>query len=258
MCSLLQATKLSAAAAASKVQLSFTTAALKSQQTLEKKLHTKLAKLQSEEEQHKQTVAERHEQLRQLQEEQAAADAQLAAARQAADDEAGAANLSAAARAGKRGKRKGAAGSAGNEGGDKQAVPTELQLLLRQLAAAETELAELQGVQSAAASKATRAAAAVAGLQASLEDIETAAANSAKQMQQAALALQQAGADLEVGRATVQEAEQAWKDAHMQQRTIQVCTRGLCCCLQSNTVQVALYLVGSCVAPAWRSSDAAS
>jgi hypothetical protein len=103
-----------------------------------------------------------------------------------------------------------------------QGLSEELQVLLQQLAAAETDLAEQQGVHSAAASKATCAAASVAGLRASINDVETAAVSSARQLQQAAAALQHAGLELESGKGAVHEAEQAWKDAHMQQRMIQV------------------------------------
>jgi chromosome segregation ATPase len=248
----LQATKLSAVAAATKVQLSFSSKALKSHQALEKKLQTRLAKLQAEEAQHKQTVTERHKQLRQLQEQQAAADAELAAATQAAAEE-----HDAAGGLSKRGRRAGVAGSVDT------AVPTgltkELQQLQQQLATAEAELSDLQGLQSAAASKATRAAAAVAGLQASVEEVETAAAKSTQQLQQAAAAVQQATADATAGRAAVEEAEQAWKDAHMQQRTLQV--RGLnlavfvasgvchiCACIHSTTQLLRnVFLVAECV-----------
>ncbi|KAF6256891.1 RecF/RecN/SMC N terminal domain-containing protein [Scenedesmus sp. NREL 46B-D3] len=75
-----------------------------------KKLQTRLSKLQAEEAQHKQTVAERHKQLRQLQEEQAAAHQQLAAAQHAAEEELGiaAAATASAAVLGKRGRQLGA------------------------------------------------------------------------------------------------------------------------------------------------------
>lgn len=263
---LLQATKLSAAAAATKVQLSFSSTALKSQQALDKELQARLAKLQAEEAQHKQAVAEKHKQLRQLQEQQAAADQQLAAAQQAADEGCGGASHTAAAAAtaasGRRGKRAGA-GTTQNEGPSK-----ELQALQQQQLAAETELAELQGVHSAAATKATRAAAAVAGLQASLEEVETAAAKSTQQLQEAAAARQQAAAGVDAGRAAVQDAEQAWKDAHMQQRTLQVrqtcALSGLLGGLVSQPASTARHQAhlcshfcwrlihhGACCAPAW-------
>ncbi|KAF8068237.1 dscc1 [Scenedesmus sp. PABB004] len=183
--------KLSAAAVAARFQLSSLAGALEGQRKLQASLEARLAKLRAEEAQHKQAVADRHAELRELQER-----AQEAAGRAAA-------------------RRAEQAGHA--EGAPNGAAAAALR---EQLAALDCELAEARGRQALAAARASRGAASVASLRSSAGGAQAAAAAASKQLDDALRALAAATAAAEAAAADVGGVEGEWRAAHTELREL--------------------------------------
>lgn len=244
----MQVSRLSAAAAASKVQLSVAASAVKCQQALVQKLQSKLTKLQDEEAEHKHQVAERHEQLRHLQEQQAAAEQRLAAVRRAAAHTAGQACSAAMHRKHKGTDSKPAmqhASAVSDEDLDSRNTAKMVKDKKQQMAAAAAKVAELQAVHYAAAARDTYAAASLQGLRASAVEAQAAVASSSQQLEQAVAALQQVAAAAAAGIDAVQQAEQQWKAAQLHLRELQVrpahaeCVQHMLNLLQNLTARLA-------------------
>ena len=191
--------KLSAAAAAAKVELSSAAAAEEHQQKVEHKLQMRLSKLLAEEQRHKEQVAASHGKLLELKQQMFAAEQQLAVARAAMPQMA-------------------ATGSARAAIGDDGAV--------QQLGLLAAEICSLQQRKGVAAKAASDRAGTVRTLHATLEELAAAAELCTQCLQQSHQTLQAATACCDKNDHAAKQAEQAWQQAHLELRLLQVCSFG--------------------------------
>lgn len=167
-------------------------------------MHPQIDKLLAEEAEHKQQVAQLQQQARQLQITRDAAQQELATEQKAA------ANAEEADEA---------SGSGHKALSKASAAAAELQ---QQLAAVGAEVAQLQATKAAAAAKATRAAVAVADAGRGLQEMESAAARTVDEISKAQENMGAANVAVRETSSAVHVAEQQWKEAHWQQRQLQV------------------------------------
>jgi chromosome segregation ATPase len=217
-CATTQVGKLSAAAAAAEVQHTSAASALKENKALLKALQKKAAQHDKQESQHKALVEQGAQQLQDLQDAVAEAQQRLESARAAA---AAAAKHSSAAK-----RSKHTAVDAAEEARER----AQQQALQQQLAEVECELQLLTVRQAAAAAKVTRAAKAVGTLQHKIDAAADATAERDRALVAAEQEVQQAAEALAAGRLRSTAAEEAWRQAELQQQAVSVGFSSGCGC----------------------------